>query len=103
MKKSPTFMIKSLVATVIGFSLSAVCMAKDEPPQIKEYQEERPVWNTSNGFGPIPKGLQQVGDAACQKVKYDRAVGYSKKTLDPDGNSFQKGGFMCQMDPKSNS
>lgn len=103
MKQPSAFMTKSFVATFIGLSLSAACVAKDEPPQITEYQDGRPVWNTKNGFGPIPKGLQKVGDAECQKVKYDRAVGYSKTTLNPDGSSFQKGGFMCQNDPKSNS
>lgn len=91
------------ISAALSMGLVSGAWAQESPPQINAYQQERPVWNKTTGFEPVPKELQQVGDAECQKVKYDRAVGYSKQTLNPDGDSFQKGGFMCQMDPKSNS
>lgn len=107
MKRSTVLFARLVIATVASVALSAPVMAqqnqKDTPPQITAYQEERPVWNKTTGFGPVPKNLQQIGDVECQKAKYDRAVGYSEQTLNPDGKSFAKGGFMCQKDPKSNS
>lgn len=99
--KQSTSAPKAFVAALAGISLSVAAFAQSAPPQIKEYQEERPVWDKTSGFGPVPKNLQIIGDAECQKVKYDRAVGYSKKTLNPDGKTYQKGGFMCQNDPGS--
>lgn len=107
MKPTSIVLARVLLATMAGAAISAPVMAQNKgqetPPQVTAYQEERPVWNKTAGFGPVPSNLQQIGDAECRKVKYDRAVGYNKQTLNPDGKSFEKGGFMCQNDPKSNS
>lgn len=72
-------------------------------PKIKEYQEDKPVWDTSSSFGPVPKNLQKIGNAECKKVKYDRAVGYSKGAQNPNGSDFEKGGFLCESEPKKSS
>lgn len=103
MKTTSKFATATLVLLIATAPAMAQKKEQETPPQITAYQEERPVWNKTAGFGPVPGNLQQIGDAECQKVKYDRAVGYSKQTLNPDGKSFEKGGFMCQNDPKSNS
>ncbi len=105
MKISAYFAARFLIVGIVAATqvVPALAQQKDTLPQITAYQEERPVWDKSAGFGPVPKNLQAIGDAECQKVKFDRAVGYSKRTLNPDGKTFEKGGFMCQNDPKSNS
>lgn len=103
MKTASKLAASTLVLMIATGSAMAQKKEQDTPPQITAYQEERLVWNKTAGFGPVPADLQQIGDAECRKAKYDRAVGYSKQTLNPDGKSFEKGGFMCQKDPKSNS
>lgn len=72
-------------------------------PKIKEYQEDKPVWDTSSSFGPVPKNLQKIGNAECQKAKYERAIGYAKAAQNPDGSDFEKGGFLCENDSKKSS
>lgn len=72
-------------------------------PKIKEYQEDKPVWDISSSFGPVPKNLQKIGNAECKKAKYDRAVGYANTAQNPDGSNFEKGGFLCESDSKKSS
>lgn len=72
-------------------------------PKIKGFQEDKPVWDRSTTFGPVPKNLQKVGNAECKKANYDRAIGYSNTAQSPDGSNFEKGAFLCESDAKNSS
>ncbi|MGV1015880.1 MAG: hypothetical protein ACOYBW_00725 [Fluviibacter phosphoraccumulans] len=90
-------------STIIAVCSSSVALAQDAPPRINEYQNERPVWNSTSGFSAVPKHLQKIGDAECKKMKFDRAVGYSKNAKNPDGSDYEKGGFLCESNTEKAS
>lgn len=89
------------VFALVSASLVGTAWAQTGTTQIKGSQENRPVWDKSSSFGPVPPDLQKIGDAECQKAKYDRAVGYAPKARSGNGSDFEKGGFLCEHNPKS--
>lgn len=52
-------------------------------------------WDRPSAFGPVPKALQAVGNAVCQKARYRQALGYHPNAIGYDGKTIAGGGYFC--------
>lgn len=89
------FVISSLLYGCAAFTVGPGDKPAEIPPKIEIGENNTPVWDRPEAFGPVPEELKDRGDKKCKDDGAREAIGYHPRAINLNGQPFEGGGFLC--------
>ena len=90
-----TLVISSLLYGCASFTTGPGDKPAEIPPKIVIGENNTPIWDRPEAFGPVPEELKATGDKICKNDGAREAIGYHPRAIHLNGQPFKGGGYLC--------